>query len=66
MQAADGLEAVEVYKEHHPALVWMDQEMPTTDGIGATQLIRDYEEQEGLPRANIVSTSSPAVRCSGR
>lgn len=54
-QAADGLEAVEVYKQHHPALVWMDQEMPVTNGTTATELIRDYEEASGLPRSTIVS-----------
>jgi response regulator NasT len=40
-EAADGFEAVEVCKRHHPDLVLMDIKMPALDGITATRIIHD-------------------------
>ena len=38
-QARDGLEAVELAREHRPDVVLMDVRMPVLDGIGATSAI---------------------------
>jgi len=40
-EAADGFEAVEACRKHHPDLVFLDIKMPFLDGISAAQLIRD-------------------------
>jgi two-component system chemotaxis response regulator CheY len=40
-EAADGVQAVEKYKEHQPDLVTMDITMPEMDGIAALKAIKD-------------------------
>ncbi|MFB6095272.1 MAG: response regulator, partial [Halodesulfurarchaeum sp.] len=42
-EAENGVEAVELYKEHRPALVMMDIVMPIRDGIEATAAIEDFD-----------------------
>jgi PAS domain S-box-containing protein len=39
-EAANGKEAVQLYTEWHPHLIWMDMKMPVMDGYTATQLIK--------------------------
>lgn len=42
-EAADGLQAVELYKEHYPDLVTMDITMPEMDGITALKEIKKID-----------------------
>lgn len=42
-QGANGLEAVELYKEHHPDIVFLDLTMPEMDGFEALGLIKDFD-----------------------
>lgn len=44
-QAANGVEAVEIWQEWHPQLIWMDMRMPIMDGNEATKLIRKKEQE---------------------
>ncbi|MFD7308578.1 response regulator [Promicromonospora sp. NPDC059942] len=39
-EAGDGAEAVELARQHHPAVVLMDIRMPGTDGLTATEILR--------------------------
>ena len=45
--AADGKEAVELFRSAAPDLVLMDMMMPVLDGLGACQQIRAWEKKKG-------------------
>lgn len=53
LEAANGLEAVDLYQEHHPALVTMDITMPEMDGITAIKKIMEFDAN-----ANIIVCSA--------
>ncbi len=44
IEAKNGLEAIEKYKEYSPMLVTMDINMPLVDGFTATQKIIEYDK----------------------
>ena len=44
LEAKDGQEAVEIYKEHSPLLCFMDLTMPIMDGFEATKEICEYDQ----------------------
>jgi DNA-binding NarL/FixJ family response regulator len=43
-EAANGREAVELWKQHHPDVILLDLRMPELDGVGAIREIRDIDE----------------------
>lgn len=52
-EAGDGEQAVELYKEHNPELVFMDIIMPKKEGIAALEEIMQIN-----PKAKVVMASS--------
>jgi two-component system chemotaxis response regulator CheY len=52
-EAENGVEAVELFEEHHPDLVMMDIAMPIRDGIEATAAIKEAD-----PNAKVIMCTS--------
>jgi len=53
LQAENGKEAIDLYKEHEPCLCLMDLTMPIMDGFEATLNIKNYDKN-----ANIIIISA--------
>jgi CheY-like chemotaxis protein/two-component sensor histidine kinase len=60
--AEDGQKGVESYKNGHFDIVLMDLNMPVMGGIEATQLIRQHEHNEHLPRAFVIAFTSSVLQ----
>ena len=60
LQAEDGEQAVSLYREHRPDLVFMDLQMPLKDGLRAAGEIRALERKEppGTKRCCIVALTA--------
>lgn len=56
-EATNGQEAIDLYKEHHPSIVFLDIVMPIKDGISAVKEIIAFD-----PDAYIVIVSSVGTR----
>ncbi|MBJ7427334.1 MAG: response regulator [Bacteroidia bacterium] len=49
LEANNGIEAIKLYKEHHPDLILMDVQMPLMNGYEATEAIRLLETNKKTP-----------------
>ncbi|HEX8246814.1 MAG TPA: response regulator [Pyrinomonadaceae bacterium] len=49
LEAEDGWKAVESVKQQIPDLILMDMAMPSTDGLTATRIIRQFKETSEIP-----------------
>lgn len=53
LEASNGQEAIDLYKEHKPELVFVDIVMPVKDGVEAIHEIREFD-----PTAHVIVVSS--------
>ena len=58
LEAANGLQAVEICRHKHPDLILMDLSMPVLDGYSAAQQIRALEDLSKIP---IIAVSAHAT-----
>lgn len=49
IEAKDGIEALDLFKLHHPDLILMDMSLPNVDGLIATRVIREFKDAENVP-----------------
>lgn len=57
-EAANGVNAVEMYKTHNPDIVFLDIVMPEKNGIEATKEIMEYDKDAHIVMASSVGTQS--------
>ncbi|MBX7220803.1 MAG: response regulator [Blastocatellia bacterium] len=61
-EASNGLEAIEIWSEWSPHLIWMDVRMSVIDGLAATQIIRDREKKHGLRSMSPLASAFQGTR----
>ena len=49
VEASDGLQAIESFRQHFPDLILMDISMPVMDGLTATKAIRKFSGTGEIP-----------------
>jgi len=49
IQTADGIEALNLARAHHPDLILMDIQLPEVSGLEVTKWIKDDEELKKIP-----------------
>ena len=55
IEAADGIEAIDKFKQHSPDIVLMDISLPFVDGLTTTKAIR---ELDGIKRTPIIAITA--------
>jgi CheY-like chemotaxis protein len=60
-EAANGQEALQVYQDWQPHLIWMDMKMPLMDGYTATRLIKQQIQTQQSPPTIIIALTASAL-----
>jgi len=62
-EAANGQEAIKIWSDWHPSLIWMDMRMPVLDGYEATKQIRKLElKNKTLKPTVIIALTASAFK----
>jgi len=59
--ATNGREAIDAYQAEKPDLIFMDISMPGIDGLEATRIIRQIEQDKAISRTTIVALTAHAM-----
>ena len=59
-QASNGFEAIEIWQNWHPHLIWMDLRMPKMDGYEAVRRIRAMQGTEKRTDGTVVNNANPS------
>ena len=49
LQTKDGMEALDIAREHHPDLILMDIQLPEVSGLEVTKWLKDDAELKSIP-----------------
>ena len=49
LQTKDGMEALDIAREHHPDLILMDIQLPEVSGLEVTKWLKDDPELKSIP-----------------
>ena len=49
LQTKDGMEALDIAREHHPDLILMDIQLPEVSGLEVTKWLKDDPELKAIP-----------------
>ncbi len=49
LEAANGIEAIDRFKQQHPDIILMDISLPFVDGLTATKAIREFDGETQIP-----------------
>jgi signal transduction histidine kinase len=60
--AANGIEAVEAYRQQKYRIIFMDCQMPEMDGYEASRKIRELEAEQNLTPARIIAMTANAMQ----
>ncbi|MBL6456351.1 PAS-domain containing protein [Belnapia sp. T6] len=60
--AADGAEALALWRERRHGIVLLDLHMPELDGFGLARSIREAEAAGGLPRSGLIAVTADALK----
>ena len=60
--AGDGLIAIDKFKASPHDVVLMDVRMPELDGLSATRLLRQWEQEQGLAPTPIIALTASALQ----
>lgn len=60
--AADGLKAIEAWRNNAYDLIFMDCNMPEMDGFQTARTIRHLERAESLPPSRIIALTASALQ----
>ena len=64
-EAAEGREALAVAQREHPDLIITDVLMPVMDGYEATRAIRAWEQEQDLPKTQIIALTALVLKEEG-
>ncbi len=65
-EANDGKDAIALWQTWQPHLIWMDVQMPVTNGYEATQAIRQLEQAQAASHPSYTPTKIIALTASAR
>ena len=49
LKTSDGIEAIELARTHHPALILMDIQLPEVSGLDVTKWIKEDDDLKAIP-----------------